>query len=79
MNIEIIVNHFETRTATLLRYFTNLHESSYKEPFPFKIYNDPFNIVYLISKGKMYAHVLINDCEVRKPLKSPQESIPKDC
>ncbi|EJD77788.1 pathogenicity island protein [Staphylococcus epidermidis] len=69
MNIEIIVNHFETRTATLLRYFTNLHESSYKEPFPFKIYNDPFNIVYLISKGKMYAHVLINDCEVRKTFK----------
>lgn len=66
MNVEIIVNHFETRAATLLRYFTNLHESSYKEPFPFKIYNDPFNIVYLISKGKMYAHVLINDCEVRK-------------
>ncbi|MCO6333751.1 pathogenicity island protein [Staphylococcus epidermidis] len=66
MNVEIIANEFETRAATLLRYFTNLHESSYKEPFPFKIYNDPFNIVYLISKGKMYAHVLINDCEVRK-------------
>lgn len=66
MNIEIIANQFETRVATLLRYFTNLHESSYKKPFPFKIYNDPFNIVYLISKGKMYAHVLINDCEVRK-------------
>ncbi|RQN29075.1 pathogenicity island protein, partial [Paraburkholderia tropica] len=66
MNVEINVNHLETRAETLLRYFTNLLVSSYKEPFPFKIYNDPFNIVYLISKGKMYAHVLINDCEVRK-------------
>ncbi len=66
MNIEIIANEFETRAATLLRYFTGLHESSHKLPIAFKIYNDPFNTVYLISKGKMYAHVLIKDCEVRK-------------
>ena len=66
MNVEIIANEFETRAATLLRYFTGLHESSHKMPIAFKIYNDPFNIVYLITKGKMYAHVLIKDCEVRK-------------
>ncbi|MEB6611088.1 pathogenicity island protein [Staphylococcus borealis] len=66
MNVEIIANEFETRAATLLRYFTGLHESSHKMPIAFKIYNDPFNIVYLISKGKMYAHVMIKDCEVRK-------------
>ncbi|MCI2838262.1 pathogenicity island protein [Staphylococcus hominis] len=66
MNVEIIANEFETRAATLLRYFTGLHESSHKLPIAFKIYNDPFNIVYLINKGKMYAHVLIKDCEVRK-------------
>lgn len=66
MNVEIIANEFETRAATLLRYFTGLHESSHKMPIAFKIYNDPFNIVYLIAKGKMYAHVLIKDCEVRK-------------
>ncbi|OHS36331.1 pathogenicity island protein [Staphylococcus sp. HMSC62A08] len=66
MNIEIIANEFETRAATLLRYFTGLHESSHKMPIAFKIYNDPFNTVYLISKGKMYAHVMIKDCEVRK-------------
>ncbi|MCT2095556.1 pathogenicity island protein [Staphylococcus epidermidis] len=66
MNVEIIANEFETRAATLLRYFTGLCESSYKVPLAFKIYNDPFNVVYLMSKGKMYAHVLIKDCEVRK-------------
>ncbi|MBE7354491.1 pathogenicity island protein [Staphylococcus haemolyticus] len=66
MNIEIIANQFETRAGTLLRAFSGLSESSYKAPYVFKIYNDPFNTVYLISKGKMYAHVLIKDCEVRK-------------
>ena len=73
MNIEIIANEFETRAATLLRYFTGLHESSHKMPIAFKIYNDPFNIVYLISKGKMYAHVLIKDCEVRKTFEIASE------
>lgn len=29
MNIEIIANQFETRAATLLRYYTGLLESSY--------------------------------------------------
>ena len=66
MNIEIIANEFETRAATLLRYFTGLYESSHKMPIAFKIYNDPFNTVYLISKGKMYAHVMIKDCDVRR-------------
>ncbi len=73
MNIEIIANEFETRAATLLRYFTGLCESSYKVPFAFKIYNDPFNIVYLMNKGKMYAHVLIKDCEVRKTFEIASE------
>lgn len=73
MNVEIIANEFETRAATLLRYFTGLCESSYKLPFAFKIYNDPFNIVYLVSKGKMYAHVLIKDCEVRKTFEIASE------
>ncbi|MCH8658845.1 pathogenicity island protein, partial [Staphylococcus lugdunensis] len=73
MNVEIIANQFETRTATLLRYFTGLCESSYKVPFAFKIYNDPFNIVYIVSKGKMYAHVLIKDCEVRKTFEIASE------
>ncbi|MBO0378569.1 pathogenicity island protein [Staphylococcus warneri] len=66
MNIEIIANQFETRAGTLLRYFTGLCESSHKMPIAFKIYNDPFNTVYLVSKGKMYAHILIKDCEIRK-------------
>ena len=66
MNVEIITNQFETRAGTLLRAFSGLSESSYKAPYVFKIYNDPFNTVYVISKGQMYAHVLIKDCEVRK-------------
>ena len=73
MNIEIIANQFETRAGTLLRYFTGLCESSYKVPFAFKIYNDPFNVVYLMSKGKMYAHVLIKDCEIRKTFEIASE------
>lgn len=73
MNVEIIANEFETRAATLLRYFTGLCESSYKLPFAFKIYNDPFNTVYLVSKGKMYAHVLIKGCEVRKSFEIASE------
>lgn len=73
MNVEIIANQFETRAATLLRYFTGLCESSYKVPFAFKIYNDPFNVVYMMSKGKMYAHVLIKDCEVRKTFEIASE------
>ena len=73
MNVEIIANEFETRAATLLRYFTGLCESSYKLPFAFKIYKDPFNTVYLVSKGKMYAHVLIKDCEVRKTFEIASE------
>lgn len=73
MNIEIIANQFETRAGTLLRAFSGLSESSYKAPYAFKIYNDPFNTVYLISKGKMYAHVLLKDCEVRKSFEIASE------
>ncbi|OAO08561.1 MULTISPECIES: pathogenicity island protein [Staphylococcus] len=73
MNIEIIANQFETRAGTLLRFFSGLSESSYKAPYAFMIYNDPFNTVYLISKGKMYAHVMIKDCEVRKTFEIASE------
>lgn len=66
MNIEIIPNQFDTRAGTLLRYYTGLLESSRKTPFGFKIYNDPFDIVYVMIKGKLYGHVYIQDCKVRK-------------
>ena len=76
MNVEIIANEFETRAATLLRYFTGLCESSYKVPFAFKIYNDPFNMVYVMMKGKLYGHVYIQDCNVRQSfeLASPKHT-----
>ncbi|BBD92042.1 pathogenicity island protein [Staphylococcus caprae] len=76
MNIEIIANEFETRTGTLLRYYTALLESSRKTPFGFKIYNDPFNMVYLVVKGKLYGQVYIQDCNVRQSfeLASPKHT-----
>ena len=76
MNIEIIANEFETRTGTLLRYYTVLLESSRKTPFGFKIYNDPFNMVYVMMKGKLYGHVYIQDCNVRQSfeLASPKHT-----
>ena len=46
MNIEIIPNQFETRAGTLLRYYAGLLESSRDNHFAFKIYNDPFDMVY---------------------------------
>ncbi|MEJ7149093.1 pathogenicity island protein, partial [Staphylococcus warneri] len=54
MNIEIIANQFETRAGTLLRYYTGLLESSKKTPFGFKIYNDPFDMVYVVMEGNLY-------------------------
>ena len=66
MNIEIIANQFETRAGTLLRYYTGLLESSRENNFAFKIYNDPFDIVYVVMKGKLFGHVYIKDCKVRK-------------
>nr|AAP55242.1 unknown [Staphylococcus aureus] len=66
MNIEIIANQFETRAATLLRYYTGLLESSRKTPFGFKIYNDPFDMVYVVMEGNLYGHIYIQDCNVRK-------------
>lgn len=65
MNIEIIANQFETRAGTLLRYYTGLLESSKDNNFAFKIYNDPFDIVYIVVKGKLFGHVNIKDCKVR--------------
>lgn len=65
MNIEIIANQFETRAATLLRYYTGLLESSRDNHFAFKIYNDPFDMVYVMMNGKLFGHVYIKDCKVR--------------
>ncbi|MBJ7884458.1 pathogenicity island protein [Staphylococcus warneri] len=76
MNIEIIANQFETRAGTLLRYYTGLLESSKKTPFGFKIYNDPFDMVYVVMKGNLYGHIYIKDCNVRKAfeLASPKHT-----
>lgn len=66
MNVEIIANEFETRAGTLLRYYTGLLESSRETHFAFKIYNDPFDMVYVMMNGKLYGHVYIQDCNVRQ-------------
>ncbi|MCG2361531.1 pathogenicity island protein [Staphylococcus epidermidis] len=76
MNIEIIANQFETRAGTLLRYYTGLLESSRETPFGFKIYNDPFDMVYVVMNGNLYGHIYIKDCNVRKAfeLASPKHT-----
>ncbi|NJH78460.1 pathogenicity island protein [Staphylococcus agnetis] len=76
MNIEIIANQFETRAGTLLRYYTGLLESSRDHNFAFKIYNDPFDIVYIVMRGKLFGHVYIKDCKVRQSfeLASPKHT-----
>ncbi|UGB05718.1 pathogenicity island protein [Staphylococcus sp. HL28] len=76
MNIEIIPNQFETRAGTLLRYYTGLLESSRNTPFGFKIYNDPFDMVYVVMEGNLYGHIYIKDCNVRKAfeLASPKHT-----
>ncbi|MGI8166877.1 pathogenicity island protein [Staphylococcus epidermidis] len=76
MNIEIIANQFETRAGTLLRYYTGLLESSRDNHFAFKIYNDPFDMVYVMMNGKLFGHVYIKDCKVRKSfeLASPKHT-----
>ncbi|MDD9473422.1 pathogenicity island protein [Staphylococcus aureus] len=76
MNIETVVNEFETRAGTLLRYYTGLLESSRETHFAFKIYNDPFDMVYAMMKGKLYGHVYIKDCKVRQSfeLASPKHT-----
>ncbi|EHS7223338.1 pathogenicity island protein [Staphylococcus pseudintermedius] len=66
MNIETIANQFETRAGTLLRYYTGLLESSRDNNFAFKIYNDPFDVVYIVIRGKLFGHVYIKDCKVRQ-------------
>ncbi|HHA6591380.1 TPA: pathogenicity island protein [Staphylococcus aureus] len=76
MNIETVVNEFETRAGTLLRYYTSLLESSRETHFAFKIYNDSFDMVYVMMKGKLYGHVYIKDCKVRQSfeLASPKHT-----
>ncbi|MCH4448154.1 pathogenicity island protein [Staphylococcus haemolyticus] len=76
MNIEIIPNQFETRAGTLLRYYAGLLESSRDNHFAFKIYNDPFDMVYVMTKKKLYGHVYIKDCKVRQSfeLASPEHT-----
>ncbi|MCH4458192.1 pathogenicity island protein [Staphylococcus haemolyticus] len=76
MNIEIIPNQFETRAGTLLRYYTGLLVSSRDNHFAFKIYNDPFDMVYVMTKEKLYGHVYIKDCKVRQSfeLASPKHT-----
>lgn len=76
MNIETIANQFETRAGTLLRYYTGLLESSRDNHFAFKIYNDPFDVVYIVMRGKLFGHVYIKDCKVRQSfeLASPKHT-----
>ncbi|UXS67782.1 pathogenicity island protein [Staphylococcus chromogenes] len=76
MNIETIANQFETRAGTLLRYYTGLLESSRDNNFAFKIYNDPFDVVYIVMRGKLFGHVYIKDCKVRQSfeLASPKHT-----
>ncbi|MCG2213325.1 pathogenicity island protein [Staphylococcus epidermidis] len=76
MNVEIIANQFETRAGTLLRYYTGLLESSRDNHFAFKIYNDPFDMVYVMMNGKLFGHVYIKDCNVRQSfeLASPKHT-----
>lgn len=76
MNIEIIANQFDTRAGTLLRYYTGLLESSRDNHFAFKIYNDPFDVVYIVMRGKLFGHVYIKDCKVRQSfeLASPKHT-----
>ena len=62
MNIEIIPNQFETRAGTLLRYYAGLLESSRDNHFAFKIYNDAFDMVYVMTKGS-YTVIYIKDCK----------------
>ncbi|WP_419792091.1 pathogenicity island protein [Staphylococcus chromogenes] len=76
MNIETIANQFETRAGTLLKYYTGLLESSRDNHFAFKIYNDPFDVVYIVMRGKLFGHVYIKDCKVRQSfeLASPKHT-----
>ncbi|NDQ23058.1 pathogenicity island protein, partial [Staphylococcus aureus] len=76
MNIEIIANQFETRAGTLLRYHTGLLEHSKVQPCCFKLYNDPFDMVYVMMNGKLFGHVYIKDCKVRQSfeLASPKHT-----
>lgn len=76
MNIETIVNQFETRAGTLLRYYTGLLEHSKVQPYCFKLYNDPFDMVYVVTNSKLFGHVYIKDCKVRQSfeLASPKHT-----
>lgn len=76
MHIETIVNQFDTRAGTLLRYYTGLLERSRNKNFAFKIYDDPFDMVYVMMKGRLYGHVYIKDCKLRQSflLASPKHT-----
>ncbi|MGZ1657532.1 pathogenicity island protein [Staphylococcus argenteus] len=76
MNIETIVNQFETRAGTLLRYYTGLLEHSKVQPCCFKLYNDPFDMCYVVMNSKLFGHVYIKDCKVRQSfeLASPKHT-----
>ena len=76
MNIETIDNQFDTRAGTLLRYYTGLLERSRNKHVAFKINDDPFDVVYIMMKGKLYGHVYIKDCKVRQSflLASPKHT-----
>ncbi|MCQ6715833.1 pathogenicity island protein, partial [Staphylococcus aureus] len=76
MNIENIVNQFETRAGTLLRYYTGLLEHSKVQPYCFKLYNDPFDMCYVVMNSKLFGHVYIKDCKVRQSfeLASPKHT-----
>ncbi len=51
-------------------------ESSRDNHFAFKIYNDPFDVVYIVMRGKLFGHVYIKDCKVRQSfeLASPKHT-----
>ncbi|HDP3044640.1 TPA: pathogenicity island protein [Staphylococcus aureus] len=76
MNLETIVNQFETRAGTLLRYYTGLLEHSKVQPCCFKLYNDPFDMAYVMMNSKLFGHVYIKDCKVRQSfeLASPKHT-----
>lgn len=59
MNLETIVNQFETRAGTLLRYYTGLLEHSKVQPCCFKLYNDPFDMAYVMMNSKLFGQYIL--------------------
>ncbi|HDZ3341971.1 TPA: pathogenicity island protein, partial [Staphylococcus aureus] len=64
------------RAGTLLRYYTGLLEHSKVQPYCFKLYNDPFDMCYVVMNSKLFGHVYIKDCKVRQSfeLASPKHT-----